>query len=549
MINGLGVLAVIPARGGSKGLPGKNIKELCGKPLIAWSIEQAKNTKYLDKIIVSTDNEQIANVAKKYGAEIPFLRPAELAKDTSSVTEAVLHAIETLEKNREYFDIVVSLEPTKCIREPSDIDKCLEQLINNPKAKSIVSLIPIESPAHPDWTASINNEGFIEGPDGNLFRRQNLSKKYEYSGIILVSYINELKKKKTFYRDYALGFVINQKEKRVDINDKIDFVVAEKIMNLFLEKQGKEQKTDLLSLISDIKDKKIILFGAASSGKRVLINLLEKGIKKEKVLFYDNNKEKWGKKILGTKILSLHEFKEMPKETPILISSCMFNEIKEQLKELGFTNFHYVRELLHAERFLLKYSKDFIELLKKIKEVCNMDSEEKFTLYSSMKAVSNLNGAVAEVGVYRGGSAKILCELKGDKPIYLFDTFKGLPETQKKDLVKKGWLDDTSLEIVKEYLSEYENVFFYKGLFPDTSEPIKEKRFCLVHLDTDIYSGTLEGLKFFWPRMVKDGRIISHDYNNEDCPGVKRAFKEFFKNSPELIIDIADTQGMVIKNE
>lgn len=293
--------------------------------------------------------------------------------------------------------------------------------------------------------------------------------------------------------------------------------------------------------------KKIILFGCASSGKRVLLSLLERGIEKDKILFYDSNVTKWGKDVLGVKVISCNELMRFPRDTLIIISSCMYEEISEQLEEFAFMNFHYVRELLYAKRFLLKYDDSFLKLLDEVEEKCNMDSEEKYTLYSSMKAVSNLKGEIAEVGVYKGGSAKILAELKGNKELHLFDTFKGLPETQKEDLVKEGWLSDTSLEDVKKYLSDYNNLFFYEGLFPDTANPIKEKKFSLVHFDTDIYQGTLDGLKFFWKRMVKDGRIICHDYNNEDCQGVKKAFKEFFKNSPEKVIDIADTQGMVIK--
>ena len=244
MINKLKILAVIPARGGSKGLPKKNIKNLCGKPLLVWSIEQAKASKYTDKVIVSTDDEEIAKVALEHGAEVPFLRPAELAKDTSSVTEAILHTIKKLEEDKNYFDIVVSLEPTKCIRDPSDIDKCLEQLISNPKTKSVVSLIPIESAAHPDWAAKVNEKGFIEGPNGDLFRRQNLSKRYSYNGTILASYVSSLKSCKTFYTDLTQGFVIKEREKAMDINDWLDFVTMEAVMKYFLKKKSLDLSCD-----------------------------------------------------------------------------------------------------------------------------------------------------------------------------------------------------------------------------------------------------------------------------------------------------------------
>ena len=163
MINGLRVIIIIPARAGSKGLPGKNIKLLLGKPLIAWSIEQAKQSKYADKVIVIVEDEEIAKISKKYGVEVPFLNLQELATDNSPVTGSVLYAIEGLEKEGNFFDIVVTLEPTKCIRDPEDIDQCIEEIALNKTAKSLVSLIPIENTVHPDWAAKMNEEGFIEG--------------------------------------------------------------------------------------------------------------------------------------------------------------------------------------------------------------------------------------------------------------------------------------------------------------------------------------------------------------------------------------------------
>ena len=156
---------------------------------------------------------------------------------------------------------------------------------------------------------------------------------------------------------------------------------------------------------------------------------------------------------------------------------------------------------------------------------------------------------VAEVGVYKAGTAKILCELKGDKELHLFDTFEGLPEAAIKaeDLVKSGWLSDTSEKAVSEYLNEYDNVYIHKGFFPDTSGPVNDKQFCLVHLDVDAYQGTIDSLKFFWPRMVVGGRVIVHDYNNADCPGVKAALEEYFEGEIFNVIDIADSQALIIK--
>lgn len=233
----------------------------------------------------------------------------------------------------------------------------------------------------------------------------------------------------------------------------------------------RSDKISIGDILSKIRGKKIILFGAASSGKKALFTFLESGIEKKNISFYDNNSKKWGKKIFDIEVLSLDKFIKLPKEIPIFISSLLFVEIAEQLKELGFTNFCFVSELMYPRRLMLKYDHSFLDLLDKVEGVCTQDNDEIFTLFSSMKAVRNLDGEVAEVGVYKGGSAKILCETKGSKALHLCDTFEGLPGTQEEDLVKKGWLNDVSLKEVKNYLSAYNNVYFYKGIFSNTTPP------------------------------------------------------------------------------
>lgn len=137
-------LAIIPARGGSKGLPGKNIKELCEKPLIAWSIEAGLRSKCLDEVMVTTDCKNIAGVSKQYGASVPFLRPDELASDTATSFDAIKHTIEYYknELNKE-FDYIVLLEPTSPLRESSDINKAIEVLLDS-DADSIVGICRTE---------------------------------------------------------------------------------------------------------------------------------------------------------------------------------------------------------------------------------------------------------------------------------------------------------------------------------------------------------------------------------------------------------------------
>lgn len=176
-------------------------------------------------------------------------------------------------------------------------------------------------------------------------------------------------------------------------------------------------------------------------------------------------------------------------------------------------------------------------------------SNLEYRLLSALaEKTEKIDGEIAEVGVYRGGSAKIICETT-EKEVHLFDTFSGLPEIGKEDdreQFKKGEYN-ASYDEVRNYLKEYPNIHYYKGLFPDTAKPVKNKKFSLVHLDVDIYESTLKGLEFFYPRMSTGAVIISHDYTS--ATGVKKAFDEFFKGKPEVVIlpFRQSTQCLVIK--
>lgn len=207
---------------------------------------------------------------------------------------------------------------------------------------------------------------------------------------------------------------------------------------------------------------------------------------------------------------------------------------------------------------LKKYSKEFLSTLEKRQgHGESLSSEEAYQLYSSVQATANIPGAIAEVGVYKGGSALFLCVAKGDKPLYLFDTFSGMPMTEVRedsDEWGKKTHQDTSVEGVRAFLSDYSNLNIIPGIFPSSiPESLFSTTFSLVNLDVDLYQPTLEALRFFWPRMSPGGRLISHNYNSvcydiDDTPGVKKAFKEFFKNQPHLIVEIAETQCLVIKS-
>lgn len=192
---------------------------------------------------------------------------------------------------------------------------------------------------------------------------------------------------------------------------------------------------------------------------------------------------------------------------------------------------------------------DLIHKIRKETELLITDNEA-YQIFMAAERTGKIKGDIAEVGVYKGGSSKLICAAKKDKALHLFDTFEGIPEVSEID--KK--VDNTrffkgqfnaQFEEVKRYLSEFKNVYFYKGLFPETAKPIKNKKFSFVNLDVDTHKSTKQCLEFFYPRMSRGGIILSHDYISAE--GVKKAFDDFFKDKPEPIIEMSGLQCLVVK--
>jgi hypothetical protein len=171
---------------------------------------------------------------------------------------------------------------------------------------------------------------------------------------------------------------------------------------------------------------------------------------------------------------------------------------------------------------------------------------EQYLILSVARAQRQRPGAIAEVGVFRGGSARLICEVKGGKPLHLFDTFEGLPESSEEDRgIHREHQYACSIEEVREYLKAYENVYFHQGLFPDSAAGVPDQQYCFVHFDVDLYEGTKACLEYFYPKMIPGGIMISHDYGL--LAGVEKAFHEFFEDKPEEIIDQPTTQCMIVK--
>lgn len=175
-----------------------------------------------------------------------------------------------------------------------------------------------------------------------------------------------------------------------------------------------------------------------------------------------------------------------------------------------------------------------------------MTTYEMWMIYSLARAQSKRPGAFAEVGVYKGASAKIICELKGDKPLHLFDTFEGLPEASTHDRgIHKVGQYAASLESVQDYVKGYPNLHWYKGLFPDSAINVSDDKFAFAHFDVDLYEGTKACLEYFYPKMIPGGIMITHDY--DILAGVQKAFKEFLADKPEGLIELPTTQCMIVK--
>jgi N-acylneuraminate cytidylyltransferase/CMP-N,N'-diacetyllegionaminic acid synthase len=212
------ILALIPARGGSKGLPGKNLMTLAEKPLIAWTIEQAKGSSYIDRLLVSSDDGAILRTAKHYGAEAPFVRPQELARDDSKSIDVVFHAIDWCLLSRIPMDVLMLLQVTSPLRTTDDIDRAVELFFDR-EAGAVVSVC--ETTHHPYWTNTLGDDLSMKSINGALY-------------IGSVDYIREIG---GFFGPKTFAYIM-PRERSVDIDTKMDLDFAE-----FLMKQG-HQRTE-----------------------------------------------------------------------------------------------------------------------------------------------------------------------------------------------------------------------------------------------------------------------------------------------------------------
>ena len=235
----MNVLGIIIARGGSKGLPKKNTKKLLDKPLIAWSIIEAKKSKTLDKLILSTEDDEITNIGHKYEIDIPFKRKKELATDDAHTPDILINALQELEKiETKKYDIVVLLQPTVPFRRADHIDNA----VNSFKSSNFDSLITVQKQDYPPWWMfQLKNKKLIQSfkykNNINVFNleRQQFPEVYKPNGSVYVTWVDSLKKNNQLVNPDNCGYLIIDDEFQINIDTQLDFITAESIAKLRLK--------------------------------------------------------------------------------------------------------------------------------------------------------------------------------------------------------------------------------------------------------------------------------------------------------------------------
>ena len=231
MIDEKKVLAIVPARGGSKRLPGKNRLILNNKPLIAWSIEAGLNSSYVDRVIVSTDDQDIADISREWGAEVPFIRPQELASDKATTVDTIIHALQSIENSDERYDYILLLQPTSPLRTAKHIDEAVELMIEK-CADSIVGVTEVSHPV--EWSNTLPDnlsmDNFIS-KEAYFTRSQDFPERYQINGAIYLIKKESLLSSGMMKSEVNSIAYIMDKNDSVDIDDRFDFILAETLMD------------------------------------------------------------------------------------------------------------------------------------------------------------------------------------------------------------------------------------------------------------------------------------------------------------------------------
>lgn len=227
------VLGLIPARGGSKGVPRKNAKDLAGKPLVAWTVECALASRRLDRVVLSTDDDEIAEIGSRWGVEVPFRRPAAIAADATPMIDVVVHALDALESMDEPFDAVCLLQPTSPLRTPDDVDAAIS-LLESSGADCVFSTLEVPTEHHPDWVFVVDESSNLRLANGEvepIARRQDLRPAVYREGSIYVSRSEVIRTKRFLYGEQVRGLPIDP-ARSVNIDTVEDWNLAESMLDV-----------------------------------------------------------------------------------------------------------------------------------------------------------------------------------------------------------------------------------------------------------------------------------------------------------------------------
>lgn len=227
MIDNKKIIAIIPARGGSKGVVEKNIRVVAKKPLLAWTIEAAKHSLYIDHLILSSDDDDIISIAQQYGCDVPFRRPTDLSTDEAQTIDVVLHALDYL---KDKYDYVVLLQPTSPLRSTEDIDSCIKLCIGE-NVGSVVSMSMVEkSPYWMYWVDAKNKIKPVVAIEDRPSRRQDAGNACQLNGAVYVTSVNKIKNERVFITKDARAYIMPE-ERSLDIDTMRDFELLEKIVS------------------------------------------------------------------------------------------------------------------------------------------------------------------------------------------------------------------------------------------------------------------------------------------------------------------------------
>ncbi len=238
------ILSIIPARGGSKSIPRKNIKPLLGKPLIGWIIEASKKSKLLTRTIVSTDDKEIAEVAKTFGAEVPFLRPKKISGDLATDMEFLEHALDWLKENENYEpDIILRLSPTSPMNTPEYIDEAIQKLIDTPEVDAVRPVTEVSYHPYKMWKIKEGDEcmepflpkSITSFDEPYNLPRQLFPKPYTQTGAMDIMRLKTIRELKST-SGKKLSYIFVKPEDTVDIDNPIDFEIAEILLKKKIKK-------------------------------------------------------------------------------------------------------------------------------------------------------------------------------------------------------------------------------------------------------------------------------------------------------------------------